>query len=128
MRAYYATHAVRVHGENYMNKMIGHAGYLMEYDRYDDSKKLEMYLKLEPSLLVYENFNEDFDSMSKRIRELEQQNTMNEMAIKSLMSKDPRFRVEMAQFALKENLSDKIKASEEDLKEVIKKAQKQPLS
>jgi len=68
-RAYFATKAVRVHGENYMNKLIGHAGYLMEYDRYDDEKKLEMYLKLEPHLLVFESYEED-------VVELREQNKM----------------------------------------------------
>jgi len=53
-RAYFFTKAVQVHGENYAHKMTGHKGHLMEYDRYDDKVKLEMYLKLEPKLLIFE--------------------------------------------------------------------------
>ena len=57
-----------------MNKLIGHAGYLMEYDRYDDTKKLEMYLKLEPHLLVFESYEED-------VVELREQNKMMQKEI-----------------------------------------------
>jgi len=32
-RAYFFTHAARKHGENYAHKMVGHGGYLMQYDR-----------------------------------------------------------------------------------------------
>jgi len=53
-RAYFFTKAVQVHGENYAHKMTGHKGHLMEYDRYEDDKKLQMYLELEPKLLVFE--------------------------------------------------------------------------
>ena len=53
-RAFFFTKAVQVHGVNYAHKMTGHRGHLMEYDRYDDKVKLEMYLKLEPKLLIFE--------------------------------------------------------------------------
>ncbi len=53
-RAYFFTKAVQVHGVNFAHKMTGHKGHLMEYDRYDDKVKLEMYLKLEPKLLIFE--------------------------------------------------------------------------
>jgi len=65
-RAYYFTQAVRKHGENYAHKMIGHGGYLMEYDRYEDKKKLEMYIELEPDLLI-----DEFIVKDQKIKELE---------------------------------------------------------
>lgn len=54
LRAYFYTKAVQVHGEAYAHKMTGHKGYLEEYNRYGDKKKLEMYLQLEPELFVFE--------------------------------------------------------------------------
>lgn len=65
-RAYYFTQAVRKHGENYAHKMIGHGGYLMEYDRYEDERKLEMYIELEPELLI-----DEFIIKDRKIKELE---------------------------------------------------------
>ena len=62
-RAYFFTHAVRINGENYAHKLTGHGGYLQEYDRMTTKDKLELYLKLEPHLLVYENFNEDLQEV-----------------------------------------------------------------
>jgi len=53
-RAFFFTKAVQIHGVNYAHKMTGHRGHLMEYDRYDDKVKMEMYLKLEPKLLIFE--------------------------------------------------------------------------
>ncbi len=54
LRAYFFTKAVQKHGLGYAHKMTGHKGYLEEYNRYSEDKKLEMYLQLEPELFVYE--------------------------------------------------------------------------
>ena len=51
-RAFFFTKASRKHGENYAHRMTGHGGYLMQYDRMTEDEKLEMYLTLEPDLLV----------------------------------------------------------------------------
>lgn len=72
LRAFFFTHAVRIHGENYANKLTGHAGYLMEYDRYDMKQKLEMYLKLEPELLAYEDYNSDVSELRDEIKTLKE--------------------------------------------------------
>lgn len=53
-RAFFFTKAARCHDENYAHKMIGHGGYLMQYDRLTDDEKLEMYIELEPDLLIYD--------------------------------------------------------------------------
>ena len=34
--------------------MTGHGGYLLQYDRLTNEEKLEMYLKLEPELLIFD--------------------------------------------------------------------------
>jgi len=52
MRAYFFTKATQVHGIAYAHKMTGHKGYLEQYNRYEEDKKLEMYLQLEPYLIV----------------------------------------------------------------------------
>ena len=68
-RAYFFTKATRTHDENYAHKMTGHGGYLMEYDRLTDEEKLEMYLELEPELLVYDQTKNE-----EKIRKLKDAN------------------------------------------------------
>jgi integrase len=60
-RAYFFTKAARMHGENYAHKITGHGGYLMQYDRMTEDEKLEMYLKLEPELTVYEQTKNELE-------------------------------------------------------------------
>jgi len=60
-RAYFFTKAARMHGENYAHKIIGHGGYLMQYDRMTEDEKLELYLKLEPELTVYEQTKNELE-------------------------------------------------------------------
>ena len=68
-RAFFFTKAARVHDENYAHKMTGHGGYLMQYDRLTDEEKLEMYVTLEPELLIY-----DQSKNEEKIRKLKQDN------------------------------------------------------
>ena len=63
-----------VHREGYAHKMIGHGGYLPQYDRMSDEKKLGWFLELEPKLII--------DS-SVRLRE---ENKLKEQKIKKLES------------------------------------------
>ena len=53
-RAYFFTKAARKHDDNYAHRMIGHGGYLMQYDRMTEEEKLDMYIELEPDLVVYD--------------------------------------------------------------------------
>jgi len=71
-RAYFFTKATRKHGENYAHMMTGHGGYLMQYDRLTDEEKLEMYLELEPDLLIDEFVRKDskIEEQQKKIIEL----------------------------------------------------------
>jgi len=68
-RAYFFTLATRKHDENYAHKMTGHGGYLMQYDRMDDMKKLEMYLELEPDLVIFDQTKNEIE-----IKKLKQEN------------------------------------------------------
>ena len=68
-RAYFFTKATRCHDENYAHMMTGHGGYLMQYDRLTDEEKLDMYLELEPDLLVYDQTKNE-----EKIRKLKDAN------------------------------------------------------
>ncbi len=54
LRAYFFSKATQKHGIAYAHRICGHRGYLEEYNRYEDEKKLSMYLELEPELFIYE--------------------------------------------------------------------------
>jgi len=73
-RSYFFGKASDVHREGYAHKMIGHGGYLPQYDRMSDEVKLDWFLKLEPELII--------DS-SARLRE---ENKLKEQKIKKLES------------------------------------------
>ena len=60
-RAYFFTKAARKHGENYAHKMVGHGGYLMQYDRMTEDEKLEMYIELEPELVIFEQTKNELE-------------------------------------------------------------------
>jgi len=68
-RAYFFTKAARVHGEEYAHKLIGHVGYLSQYDRKSLEEKLEMYEELESELLVF-----DLTKKDEKIKKLTQAN------------------------------------------------------
>jgi len=53
-RSYFFTKAARKNGENYAHRMVGHGGYLIQYDRMTEEEKLQMYLKLEPDLVIFD--------------------------------------------------------------------------
>jgi len=72
-RAYFFTKAARCHDENYAHKMTGHGGYLVQYDRLTDEEKLDLYLQLEPDLLIF-----DTTRAEARIKTLEKAQEENE--------------------------------------------------
>jgi len=92
-RAFFFTKAVQIHGVNYAHKMTGHKGHLMEYDRYDDKVKLDMYLKLEPKLLIFELEidAEELETIKERLDKTEKQYKVfrNMMAITKLEREKP---------------------------------------
>ena len=52
-RSYFFTRARRIHDTDIAHAMVGHTTYLDMYDRKDDSEKLELYLKIEPNLSIF---------------------------------------------------------------------------
>ena len=59
-----------MHGENFAHRFTGHRGYLMQYDRITDDERLDMYLKLEPELVVFDQSKNNLE-----ISRLKQDNT-----------------------------------------------------
>ena len=51
-RSFFFGRAADVHREGYAHRMVGHSGYLSQYDRMSDDKKLEWFLELEPELTI----------------------------------------------------------------------------
>jgi integrase len=51
-RSYFFTRARRVHDTDIAHAMVGHSPYLDMYDRKDDLERLQLYLKVEPKLLI----------------------------------------------------------------------------
>ncbi len=93
-RSFFFGMASDVHREGYAHKMIGHGGYLPQYDRISDEKKLEWFLELEPKLMINEEM---------RLRE---ENKIKEQQIKELKSDKKR----ISELELKiENISELLK-------------------
>jgi len=91
-RSYFFTKATRKHGENYGHMMIGHGGYLMQYDRLTDPEKLSMYLELEPDLII-----DSTERQKVRITELEKYKEENA----KLQEKYTKFEAEAKETLLK---------------------------
>ncbi len=51
-RSYFFTRARRVHDTDIAHAMVGHSTYLDMYDRKDDLERLQLYLKVEPKLVI----------------------------------------------------------------------------
>jgi hypothetical protein len=96
-RAYFFTKAARKHGENYAHRMVGHGGYLMQYDRMTEDEKLERYLQLEPELVIFEQTKneleigrlrdkvEDIDELKKEIGKLRERQAISDKKIIGLL-------------------------------------------
>ncbi len=97
-RSFFYGKASDVHREGYAHKMIGHGGYLPQYDRMSDEKKLNWFLELEPKLII--------DS-TVRLRE---ENKLKEQKIKKLESeKDVQLKNMQAQI---DSVKELLKRSE----------------
>jgi len=68
-RSYYYSKASKIHGDEYAHKMMGHTGYLPQYDRKSLEDKLEMYEDLQPELFVF-----DLTKKDEKIKKLTQAN------------------------------------------------------
>lgn len=94
LRAFTATQADDVHGENYAHGLLGHKRYLSQYIR-DSKKNPERYHKLEPKLLIYEKISlESKDELEERLmqqtqnsQKLEDKIARQEQVIQTILKK-----------------------------------------
>jgi len=75
-RSYFITKGNKIDDAGFGHAIAGHEHYMKSYDRYTDEELLELYLKLEPELYVFDltikdKKIRDLESSNKRISELE---------------------------------------------------------
>ena len=75
-RSFFFGRASDVHREGYAHRMTGHGGYLPQYDRMSDEKRLEWFLKLEPELTIDQTERQklQIQELEKDKSELEKKN------------------------------------------------------
>ncbi len=69
-RSFFFGRASDVHREGYAHRMTGHGGYLPQYDRMSDEKRLEWFLKLEPELTI-----DPTERQKQKIKDLQAEKT-----------------------------------------------------
>lgn len=82
-RSFFFGKAADIHREAYAHKMIGHGGYLPQYDRMSDQKKLEWFLELEPELII-DNRERDKMEIEKLEEEKSKLESEKDIKIKEL--------------------------------------------
>ncbi|KER05894.1 integrase family protein [Marine Group I thaumarchaeote SCGC AAA799-E16] len=134
-RSYFFGKASDTHREGYAHKMIGHGGYLPQYDRMSDEKKLEWYLQLEPELVIdstkrnqleikrleaekseLEETKIQRDNLLKRVKRLEELGAISGQEME-LMSKKKHITIEELQEQMQEQMANMAKAIQELKKE-----------
>ena len=78
-RSFFFGRAVDVHREGYAHRMTGHGGYLPQYDRMNDTKRLEWFLKLEPELIINDEGREKIKNQELEAEKTELQKKVNEI-------------------------------------------------
>ena len=86
-RSFFFGKASDVHREGYAHNMIGHGGYLPQYDRMSDEKKLEWFLELEPKLLIDNamSLKEENKIKDQKIKDLESDKDQRITALENLV-------------------------------------------
>jgi integrase len=107
-RSYFFGKASDTHREGYAHKMIGHGGYLPQYDRMSDEKKIEWYMELEPQLVIDPTKRQEL-----KIKQLnEDGNKVKELEVKMENQQDM-----ILQFLeLEKNVQSQIDGLKKDLK------------
>jgi len=81
-RSFFFGIASNVHREGYAHRMIGHGGYLPQYDRMSDEQKLDWFIELEPKLMIDNNMllQEENRIQSEKIMESKKKdNTIDDL-------------------------------------------------
>lgn len=66
-RSFFFGKCADIHREGYAHRMIGHGGYLPQYDRMSEEKRIELFMQVEPELTVdqTEKYKRDNEIKSK---------------------------------------------------------------
>ena len=120
-RSYFFGKASDVHREGYAHKMIGHGGYLSQYDRMSDEKKLEMFLELEPELIIDSTKRNELQIIKQQeeITELQEKNLKIENLEKRLnkINRQDQLLAEMSR--LDQKLRKALKEKPDDIDEIM---------
>lgn len=95
-RSFFFSAAADVNREGYAHKMAGHGGYLPQYDRMSDDKKLEWFLKVEPFLTI-----DDEERVRLENEKLKKENTekkQSEEKIKILEQKQVKLENDLREY------------------------------
>lgn len=109
-RSFFFGACADIHREGYAHKMTGHGGYLPQYDRMSDSKKLDWFLQVEPLLTINEEERHklEINNIKKEKSDLE---TVNIVLTKTLKEKDDlaiKYREALSENLIDEALTKKI--------------------
>lgn len=107
-RSWFITKCNRIDSD-FGNSLAGHAKYMKRYDRLTDKEKLVMFIKAEPTLSVFDNF--DTTEYDKQLDETRKKNKDLELQMME-MSKDFNEKLSMVMGKLG-GLNEKIKAKNE---------------
>jgi len=120
-RSYFFGKASDVHREGYAHKMIGHGGYLPQYDRMSDEMKIEWFLKLEPELIIDPTKRQEFKitEQQEEITELQEKNQKIDELEKRLDKQDRRDKILLELSRLDKKLKKAIKENSDDVAEIM---------
>jgi len=120
-RSYFFGKASDVHREGYAHKMIGHGGYLPQYDRMSDEKKLDWFLELEPELIIDSTKRNELQitKQQEKITELEEKNQKIENLEERLDKVDKRDKLLAKLNLLDKKLKKAIKEKSDDVDELM---------
>ncbi|MCA9828649.1 MAG: site-specific integrase, partial [Nitrosopumilus sp.] len=87
LRSFYFGRASSTHSEAYAHRMTGHGGYLPQYERMSDEKRLDMFLELEPEITIDDSARKQAE-LDKKTQENTELQKVNEMYKKTLAEKE----------------------------------------
>lgn len=104
-RSFFFGRASDVHREGYAHRMTGHGGYLPQYDRMSDTKRLDWFLQLEPHLTINDEVRQKIaiEKLESEKTEMENIKTeLRELKAFKRRQEDRREKIDEIQSAMKE--------------------------
>jgi len=100
-RSFFFGRASDVKREGYAHRMIGHGGYLPQYDRMSDDKKIEWFLEVEPYLTINEEERQKLVIKELQNEKIDLEKVKKEW-MKELQTKNEMFATELRKNILQE--------------------------